>query len=338
MAYLRFLDDNGQLQTQVLDSEHFVIGRAPTCQLSFDSDMISREHLRIDMEGDGRFRARDLGSRNRSYVNGELITETLLTPGAVLRVGDRVFEFVDDSASPEKIDLEFLTPDRTEPPDCEWIKTKTPLSLTLSQIERLSQLMGDQAITARPEDIADAALGQILLDLQAERGLIALRGQSKSDLRPLAHRALKRPSGGSMTPVSQSFVFAPILQSVAGRYPKTAGQMNTKLGYAVTAVAAPVTFRGDVVGTLYVDRPSAKKPFASSALQYCAAAGAQVGALMGESTRKLARFAGREGATWMTIVRRLQAGLTTPVASTDAFDAAMKCFPGRLRCGDFGCV
>lgn len=338
MAYLRFLDDTGQLQTQVLDSEHFVIGRAPTCQLSFDSDMISREHLRIDMEGDGRFRARDLGSRNRSYINGELVSETLLTPGAVLRVGDRVLEFVDDSSSPEKIDLEFLTPDRTEPPDCDWIKTKSPLSLTMTQIERLSQLMGDQAITARPEDIADAALGQIILDLQAERGLIALRGQSKTDLRPLAHRSLKRPTGGSMTPVSQSFIFAPILQSVAGRYPKTTGQMNTKLGYAVTAIVAPVTFHGDVVGTLYVDRPSAKKPFPSSALQYCAAAGAQIGALMGESTRKLARFAGREGATWMTIVRRLQAGLTTPVESTDAFDAVTKCFPGRLRCGDFGSV
>ena len=141
-----------------------------------------------------------------------------------------------------------------------------------------------------------------------------------------------------MTPVSQSFIFAPILQGVAGRYPKTAGQMDTKLGYAVTAVVAPVTFRGDVVGTLYVDRPTAKKPFPSSALQYCAAAGAQTGALMGESTRKLARFAGREGATWMPIVRRLQSGLTTPVNSTDAFDAVMKCFPGRLRCGDFGGV
>ena len=141
-----------------------------------------------------------------------------------------------------------------------------------------------------------------------------------------------------MTPVSQSFIFAPILQGVAGRYPRAAGQLNTKLGYAVTGIVAPVTFRGDVVGTLYVDRPSAKKPFPSSSLQYCAAAGAQIGALMGESSRKLSRFAGREGATWMTIIRRLQSGLTAPVTSTDAFDAVMKCFPGRLRCGDFGSV
>ncbi|MGB2986423.1 MAG: SpoIIE family protein phosphatase [Phycisphaerae bacterium] len=338
MAYLRYLDDSGQLQTKVLDSEHFLIGRASTCQLVVDSEMISREHVRIDLEGDGRFRIRDLGSRNKTYVNGELVNETLLTPGAIIRFGDQVVEFVDDAAAPEKIDLDCLTPDRSEPPHCEWIKIRAPLSLMVSQIEQLSHLLGDQALTARPEDIADVALGQIILDLQAERGLIALRGANRTELRPLAHRALKRLPGGSMTPVSQSFAMAPILQGVAGRYPQTAGQMNSQLGFAVTALVVPLTFRGEVVGFLYMDRPSAKKPFTSDALQYAAAAGALVGALLGESLRKLAHFAGREGATWMSTIRRVQASLTAPVTSSDTFDAAIKRYPGRLKCGDFGTV
>ena len=136
MAYLRYLDESGQPQTKVLDSEHFVIGRASTCQLVVDSEMISREHVRIDLEGDGRFRIRDLGSRNKTYVNGELVADTLLTPGTIIRFGDQVIEFVDDSAAPEQIDMEFLTPDRSEPPDCEWVKLKAPLSLTVPQIER----------------------------------------------------------------------------------------------------------------------------------------------------------------------------------------------------------
>jgi hypothetical protein len=338
MAYLRYLDANGQLQTKVLDAEHFVIGRAPSCQLTVESDMISREHVRIDLEGDGRHRIRDLGSRNKTYVNGELITETLLTPGAIVRFGDQIVEFVDDSAEPERIDLEFLTPDRSEPPDCEWAKTKAPLSLTVSQIEQVSRLVEDEGLTARPEDIADAALGQIVLDMQAERGLIALRGEAKTDLRPLAQRALKKPPGGSMTPVSQSFILAPILQGVAGCYPDAASQMNTKLGYAVTAMVAPLTFRGEVVGILYVDRPSAKKPFPGGALQYCIAAGAHVGARLAESSRRLARSGTREGAAWMSTIRRLQASLSSPVLAGDAFDAASQCFPGRLRCGDFGAV
>lgn len=338
MASLRYLDNVGQLQMRSLDSAQFVVGRAETCQLPIDSDMISREHMRIDVEADGRYRIRDLGSRNKTFVNGEQIRETLLTPGAIIRVGDNVLEFVDDSAGPEKTDLEFVTPDRTDPPDCEWIKIKSALSLTTTQIEQLSQLVGDQPLTARAEDIADAALSQLVLELQAERGLVALRGQGKTDLHPLCHRALKRPQAGSLTPVSQSFLFAPILQRVAGRYPQSAGKMDEKLGYASCAVVAPLTFRGEVVGVLYLDRPAAKRVFTGAALQYCAAAGAQLGALIGESTRKIARLAGREGATWMGTIRRLQSALSQTIPPGDGFAAASRCFAGRLRCGDFASV
>lgn len=334
MALLRYLDDSGQLQTKTLDCEHFLIGRGPTCQIVIDDDMISREHLRIDVEADGRFRVRDLGSRNKTYVNGELIADTLLTSGDVIRAGDRVVEFVDDAVNPDRIDFEFLTPDRTEPPNCEWVKLKSPLSLTLGQIEQLSGLSGDHALVMRPEDIADASLGKIVLDVQGERGFVALRGTEKTELRPLAHRALRRPQGGSMTPVSQSFALAPLLQSVAGRYPQTASQLNGKLGFAVTALVAPLTFRGDVVGVLYVDRPASKKPFPPTALQYAVAAGAHLGAVIAESSRKLARTAAREGVAWLTALRKTQTALTIPVTASDTFEAASRLFPGRARCGD----
>ena len=338
MAFLRYLDDSGHLQTKVLDAERFVLGRATTCQLTLVDDTISREHLRIDLESGGRFRLRDLGSRNKTHVNGELISETLLSSGDIIRAGSRVLEFSDDTIGAQKIDLEFLTPDRAEPPDCEWIKIKAPLSVTTTQVEQLSRLSGESALTARAEDIAHNALGQMVLDLQAERGFIALRGEKKGELRPLAHRALKRPEGGSLTPVSQSFVFAPPLQGVAGRYPQSSSQLNAKLGYAMTAVVAPLLHHGDVVGVLYVDRPSAKKPFAGGAMTYLLAAGAHIGALLGENARRLARGAAREGAAWMATLRRSQALLSCPVASSDTFETGMKIYPGRARCGDFADV
>ncbi len=338
MALLRYLDDSGSLQTKALDCEHFLIGRASTCQLVLVDDTVSREHVRLDLESGGRFRIKDLGSRNKTHVNGELISETLLTSGDVIRAGSRVLEFVDDTAESGAIDLEFLTPDRSEPPDCEWIKIKAPLSLKVAQIEKLAHLAVERALTARPEDIADAALGEVLLELQAERGFVALRGEGKTELRPLAHRALKRSPGGSMTPVSQSFVLAPLLQGVAGRYPQTAGQLDSKLGYAVTALVAPLVYRQDVVGVLYVDRPSAKKPFSGSAVHHFLATGAYIGALLGESSRKLVRMAPREGAAWLTTLRRIQVSLACAVSSSDTFEAAMKVYPGRVRCGDFGDV
>ncbi|MFQ5591329.1 MAG: FHA domain-containing protein, partial [Phycisphaerae bacterium] len=335
MAQLRFLDEAGLLQIKSLDSPRFVIGRGPNCQIIFDDDLISREHVRIDMEADGRFHIHDLGSRNKTYVNGELITETLLTSGDIVRVGDHVLEFIDDAVEPDKIDLEFLTPDRTEPAHSEWIKHRAPLSLSVQQISQLSQLWGDQPLMARHEDIAQAALGRILLDVKAERGFIALRGESRMDLRPLVHRSLKRPAGGSLTPVSQSFALAPLLQGVAGRYPQTASQLNSKQGYAAAAVVAPLMLQGEVVGVLYVDRPSARKPFAAADLQYCLAAGVQAGAVLGESARRLSRTAAREGAAWIATLRRVQAAFAGDVRSSDTFDVGVKFFSGRARCGDF---
>ena len=335
MAMLRYLDPEGRICTKTLDTDQFLIGRANTCQIVFDDDLISREHVRIDVEADGRFRIRDLGSRNKTYVNGELVSETLLTAGDVLRAGDHVLEFVDDSGHPDIVALEFLTPDRVEPPHCEWVKTKTAVSLTMLQLEQLARIAGEPSSLARAEDIADTALWQILLDMQAERGFVALRGDEKHELRPIAHRALRRQANASLTPVSQWFALAPILQSVAGRYPQTAGQLNAKLGYASCAMAAPLTYRGDIIGVLYVDRPAPRKPFTSAALQYLAAAGAQLGALIGDSLNKLSRSATREGVAWLALLRRLQQSLSTPVAAGDGFDAASKMIPGRSRCGDF---
>src|SRR3990172_12370808 len=100
MAVIRYVDGEGRLHPRLLDSESFTLGRANTCQLAIESDMISREHLRIDLEANGRHRIRDLGSRNKTYVNGEQITETLLTGGDIIRAGDQVLEFLDESTRP----------------------------------------------------------------------------------------------------------------------------------------------------------------------------------------------------------------------------------------------
>lgn len=335
MPYLRYIDDYGDIQTQRVPSSPLIIGRAPECQITLDSDMISREHAKIEPVSEGRYRIRDLGSRNKTHVSGQLIAETHLVPGDIIRVGDRVLEFVDEEVRRERIDLDFITPDRNEPAHSQWIKTKRPVSLTVKQLEDLARLAGGTRFTARPEDIADMALGQVILDVVAERGFVAVKGEGKRELRPIAHRSLKKPPSGSLMPVSQSFIFPAILQSVAGRYPESAGQIDEKQGYAATGMVAPLTRRGEVMGVIYVDRPSAKKVFSESALMHLASAGAQVGTLMAESTRRLLAFASREEAGWMTTLRQMQKSLESAVSSSDAFEVARYCHPGRARCGDF---
>ncbi len=335
MATLRYLDDNGQCLAYKLSTGQVLIGRAETCQVTVESDMISREHARVELTPDGRFRAVDLGSRNKTFVNGEQITETILTAGDILRVGDRIFEFVDETNVSEVLDMRFLTPEKGEPPGAEWAKIKQPISLTIAQLERIAQVGADKPLTGRAEDVASTALGRVILDLNAERGFIALRGDKKTDLRPISHRGLAQTPGGSLTPVSEAFVIAPLLQQVAGCYPQTARQMDKKLGYAVTGVVAPLTDRGEIIGVLYVDRPGGKRPFPATSTAYATAAGAQIGSLLGSTLRSLPNTAARESAAWMTTIGRVQTALSETSESSEAYQVADKCFPGRARRGDF---
>lgn len=339
MAVLRFIDDAGRIQIRSLDMEHFTVGRDAGCDLTFDSDTISREHVRISLEREGRYRIRDLGSRNKTHVNGELISETLLSPGDILRVGDRVLEFVDETdGRGRKLDTSFFGEDSSEPPNTEWVKVRAPVTLTVGQIEQLSQLYGDQPLTARAEDIAGAALSQVLLDLQADRGFVALRGDDKLTLNPVAQRGLAPLPGSTRVPVNKPFALSPLLQNVASRYPQTSGQINVRAGYPACAVVAPLMYRGDVIGVIYVDRPHSKRPFPGAAIQYLLGAGAHIGAMLGEAARKLSRYAPREGLAWITNIRRVQSSLSPKIASSESFTVVSHLFPGRARCGDMADV
>ena len=336
MAQLRYLDDAGHLRTVELGAGRFVVGRVASCNVTFVDDMVSREHAEIERLDDDRFRLRDLGSRNKTYVNGQLIAETVLAGGDLIRVGEHVLEFLDDATPTGKITLDFLTPDRTDPPGSEWIKIKTPVTLSLDQVERLSGLASSYGVIVRPEDVADAGLSHLSVDLQAERGFVALRGESKKDLRIIAHRGLARATGESLMPVSQTFVYSALLQQVAGRYPTSGSLIDPKVGFAATAMVAPLLYRGETVGLLYIDRPASKKTFTAMALQQFTAAGAQLGALIGNASRRMAQTAVREGTASMTTVRRLHALLTPPLPDLPDFESACRLVAGQGRCGDTG--
>jgi pSer/pThr/pTyr-binding forkhead associated (FHA) protein len=72
----------------------FVIGRGDECQLRANSDMISRRHCELKVE-DSYAAVRDLGSKNGTYVNDQLISgEVQLKPGDKLKVGPLQFEIV----------------------------------------------------------------------------------------------------------------------------------------------------------------------------------------------------------------------------------------------------
>jgi pSer/pThr/pTyr-binding forkhead associated (FHA) protein len=64
----------------------FTIGRRSASNLSIVEKAVSREHCRVDYDGDLYWLV-DCGSHNGTFVNGRKITKCLLYDGDVVKVG-----------------------------------------------------------------------------------------------------------------------------------------------------------------------------------------------------------------------------------------------------------
>lgn len=69
------------------------LGRSPSCQVTLDDRKVSRKHARLAVRGDGAWLG-DLGSRNGTVVNGQVIREeVLLGPGDRIQIGETTVLF-----------------------------------------------------------------------------------------------------------------------------------------------------------------------------------------------------------------------------------------------------
>ena len=79
--------------------EPIVIGRAAEATLSLPHPSVSRSHCRVWIEGD-RFFIEDLGSTNKTYLNGQAVMRAELSDGDQIGVGNHALKFF-RGASPE---------------------------------------------------------------------------------------------------------------------------------------------------------------------------------------------------------------------------------------------
>lgn len=83
---------NPNYEFQIREGEH-VIGREPTAAIHLDSPRVSRAHARLVRRGRD-VSIEDLGSKNGTFVRGELITEpTPLQDGDEVQIGPLTFRF-----------------------------------------------------------------------------------------------------------------------------------------------------------------------------------------------------------------------------------------------------
>ena len=98
------LHEGVALKKFVLDDKPILrIGRDPQSDIFIDDGVVSAEHAVIEMkEGTEsqklpEFYIKDLGSTNKTYVNGEEITSKKLEHNDIIRVGWNNFKFIDET-------------------------------------------------------------------------------------------------------------------------------------------------------------------------------------------------------------------------------------------------
>ncbi len=109
------LADGSDVREIKLARPAILIGRRSLNDVALDDLTVSGQHAEIVQQGDG-FEVSDLGSRNGTYVDGELDTSATLKPGSVIQTGIYRIEFQIDpvkappASSEEQVGvLEYLT-------------------------------------------------------------------------------------------------------------------------------------------------------------------------------------------------------------------------------------
>jgi sigma-B regulation protein RsbU (phosphoserine phosphatase) len=175
-----------------------VIGRHPDCGVQLESNMVSRQHARVDRNGDN-VQIEDLQSGNGVFVNGKRIetaTPWVLTHGDRVKIGPTLFRFEDQEALSAGSTIKFNV-DMTDDSDVS------------STIMGSSAAGGYGLLDVRPEaklkavlEISRSLAGTVdlekllprILDTlfeifpQADRGCILLKDEESGQLRPAAQK------------------------------------------------------------------------------------------------------------------------------------------------------
>lgn len=91
----KLIIDDGPLSGKtyvVARKKPFLIGRGDVAQIELQDTLVSRRHCQIEVRG-SQFFARDLGSRNGTFINGRRITFAALYNKDQLRIGSSTFTF-----------------------------------------------------------------------------------------------------------------------------------------------------------------------------------------------------------------------------------------------------
>lgn len=138
MARIVLLSEGLTGRTFELKAEKTSVGRLPDNAFSIPEASVSSHHAELLLRG-SEVLVKDLDSTNGTFVNGERVTETVLKPGQILRLGMVEMRLeTGEPAAPQKklLDQTRVIPQGVKLDEIEG--TRTPLNLESSGFQKKS--------------------------------------------------------------------------------------------------------------------------------------------------------------------------------------------------------
>jgi len=190
-----------------LEEESVILGRHPDCDIVLESAAVSRQHARI-VKRDGGYYVEDLGSRNGTFVNGELAADRqLLCEGDELTICDMVFVFnaevprsdvpADEEPATDSQATAMLVDDLEKPLSSSTIMSKVDVSSgssglqvevnTEAKLRALIEIGQSMGKALGLQDVLSSLLKSLFaIFVQADRGFIVLKDRRTGRLVPKA--------------------------------------------------------------------------------------------------------------------------------------------------------
>ncbi len=278
-----------------------VFGRGEDCDLRLLDETVSRRHARLEASPEGPL-LKDLGSSNGTYVNEARITEKILFPGDLLRVG--ASEFTLTSSATDAMRSTVMAPASGEAlakveasilPERGDILEVHPSAGQLSSLYRLLREMPAQC---PPDRVAEAWLSLLVKELGASSGSVLLcEGVQEKVLTvpPGPTAPISRTVRQRVSERGESLLVAELASS-----PWASASASLAAAKTASLIAAPVLCGEEPPGLLVLVRLASAPPFGATDLAVATEAARVLGrTLSGARTqaarsRQLGRLVARE--------------------------------------------
>jgi transcriptional regulator with GAF, ATPase, and Fis domain len=239
-----------------------VIGRDPEAGIAVDDRTLSRRHCRIYLGQDG-WRITDLGSRNGTFLNGQLLLDELLEAGDQIEIGETqiaVFLPGDDDQGGHREALEAIVQESSSH------KRHTDARREIRALTRLMEL-NEKISALKDEDHLLAGVLDAAIELtDASRGFLLLRQEDHFVVRR-ARLPQRRDLDDAEASLSVSVATRVIQEGRSilaenalgdDRFDGQASIANLQLR---SLLCVPMRSLGEVLGALYLDNPHERGTF-----------------------------------------------------------------------------